>query len=120
MPVICTCTHAYQGVRNVTFPGFADLLNGSFLFWNLRFTNFSITFLGVNFSRSKTSFFAILASTNQFTNYFLVYLVKLNSCEFSYDHSLQKHIDFCTKSEKKSFSVKLKVGLSYFFAGGIC
>ena len=56
---------------------------------------------------SKASFFTILASTNQFTNYLLVYLVKLTSCEFSSDHLLQKHI--ALKSEK-TFLLKIEGG----------
>ena len=95
------------------FQDFADLLNGSFLFWNLRFTSFSIIFLGVNFSRIKTSFsfFAVLISTNQFTSYLLVCLVQLNSYEFSSDHSIQKHI--ALKSKKK-FLLKIEGGAVLF------
>ena len=108
-PVIRTRTHAYQGVRNVTFPEFCGPTEWIIPIWESKiYQSFSITFLGVKFSRSKISFlFAILGSTNQFTNYLLVYFVKLISCEFSSDRSLQKHI--ALKSEKK-FPLKTEDG----------
>ena len=106
--MIRTRTHAYQGVRNVTFLEFCGPTEWIIPIWGSKiYQSFSISFLEVTSSRSKTSFFffAILASTNQFTNYLLVYLVKLISCEFSSEHSLQKYI--ALKSEKK-FPLKIE------------
>ena len=59
--------------------------------------------MGVNFSRSKTSFFCNFSRNQPISKY----LVRLNSCEFSSDHSLRKHI--AVKSEKL-FLLKIERG----------
>ena len=73
------------------FRNFEYLLNESFLLENLGFAKGFQLLLGEQiFPGVKLPYFTVSASDKEFTNYLLVYLVKLNSHEFSSDHSITK------------------------------